>query len=375
MEKVYYKLAQPQNQKDFYVEYDQVDFILDVPTNEKLLLNSLRVVGSVSFTDNPAQNPTNDVDTLALPLLDSKVGAHAFINQILTTTEQQGIIENIENYGRYVGMSAKATLSDDDMFNSNYVCELRTVDDILAGRMVKSTILNNAGTIKSSPDFSIKPVFCLNSAEGNTLLDPTKTGQIMITLRLSPNHETLYGPEFSGSSLQLCLNDLRLTYITQENTEKTGPVLMRKKICLQNQLDSSYNTISSKVPGVCYSVSGSLLRTVNLGSKIANTYNQDKIPNLQSLQFLFNDTQDSRVAYEIRDNSEAVERYLESFAPLGKNSASLINMSASRDYGVGLSFGMPVDLSNQKFSMIVNSDVSNSDPLTLFLYFHSEIQI
>ena len=359
-----YNLAQPENQKDLYQEYDTVDFKISFE-NKKILANSIRLLGNVSYSTLLTTNESVK--------LDSMVGAHCFIDEVLTSTVQQGLIESVSEYGRYVGMLCKATATADEMINSNYAAELKSPADVISADLLKGQQL--VGAEVEEADFSIKPYFCLNQVEGDQAISYKKTGDITISLRLVRNQDTLYGPDFDSSVYQYSLSDLRLTYITVPDDGKAGKHVLRTKTCLQNTIDSTYMSLSSKVPAVCSGVSMSFLRSDRLGTDVYNHFQCMMVPNLESLQFLFNDSENSYITYEIRDNVEVLEKYLESFDDVEGNKAQLVKLSANKSYGVGLRFGSLIDLSNQKFTTIFNSAVDNTTPMTVFMYFHGVTQL
>jgi len=59
----------------------------------------------------------------------------------------------------------------------------------------------------------------------------------------------------------------------------------------------------------------------------------------------------------------------------GRNFLSLQNVINNNAFGIGLDLGGAIDLSNQKFSLQVDSELSSANPLIAYMYFHSFIEL
>lgn len=364
---VNYSMAQPQNTKENYDEFDQVDFVVSFQGRD-VVANSFRLLGNLSITNN---GRTEKV------LVDEFVGAHSFIDEILTSSDNLGLIETYQNYARYVSMVGRATLNKDDLNSSRHVCELKAtrpdvVECMLKTATVKPDSNANSGSATLNPDFSIKPVFCLNNVEGDQRLSYSKYGDIKISFRLRRYVEALYGEDAKNATYSL--SDVRLTYLTVPE----GPVaknILRKKVTFSQSVQNNFTSIASKVPAVCSGVSISFIEQSRVGEAVDNNDQQMQLPDVTSLQFLFNDSENRYITYEIKDNVEMIHRYLESFKKVEKDQASLEYLAANQSYGLGLSFDKLIDLSNQKFTVQINSSVNSGNPYVAYLYFHGVMEV
>ena len=70
-------------------------------------------------------------------------------------------------------------------------------------------------------------------------------------------------------------------------------------------------------------------------------------------------------------------RYIDSMRETGHSRVNLPNLKGNHAYGVGLRFDAPIDLRNQTFNINFNSadDSINTDPLSIHLYFHSQLAL
>jgi hypothetical protein len=62
-------------------------------------------------------------------------------------------------------------------------------------------------------------------------------------------------------------------------------------------------------------------------------------------------------------------------AIIAENNASLNVLASNDSYGLGLSFGSFVDLSQSKIGIRIDSDVSNTDPYTAYMFFTGVITL
>lgn len=347
-----YNLAQPENTKSVYTEYDDVDFKLSLGSSH-LVGNTIRVLGNVKHLNK---------EDSELYLADHSAGASMYIEEVMISFMNRGVIETISNYPRLVSMIGNATKSPDETLNSDSICELKAPNDRLSANFVYT----------EKGDFSLSLNCCLNNiVSDNKMIDPQKTGDITVTLRLARNANTLYGTDYSANDNAYEIRDLRLSYLTAENVQDTSPVVMRSFVTFDGSVDGSYVSLSTNVSAVCTAVSCSFIKQDKIGQAAYNTHQQEKLPGLESVQFLFNDQSNRYITYEIRDYNEIVERYLESFSRIEGNNLNPLTLDSNNSFGVGVNFKVPIDLRSQKFTTIINSAVSNTDPYIMYFYFHS----
>lgn len=370
----------PQNAKDSYTEFDVVDFQMSFPMRS-LLIGSVRLEGQVDVvadgnitldkTTNipaPQNKPANELDIR----LNGEVGAHAFVETVTTRIGGQ-VVESLGDYARYVKMSAAAMASPDDMCNSSNVCELKAARSEITTQLLRGELLANdpGGGItglRESPDFSIKPRIVLNGGRGAAA--HSRTGDITVSFSLGRNYAALFGMDVA-SNIEYKLKDLRLTFNSIPDDGSSEPVPCRAKLNIKQSIQSSKANINVRVPAKCDSVSCSF----NVQSQ-ENTPKYDnqvlhQVPNLSTTQFIFNDSTNSLVSYQIRNNAELIDRAIDSFVDAEKNSLSTTRLANGDAFLLGLNFDEVIDLSMQKFSVELDSAVSNVVPLIIYMYFHS----
>jgi len=167
------------------------------------------------------------------------------------------------------------------------------------------------------------------------------------------------------------LKNVRVVFTSVPDSGDMSPAILRSVASLKQAVGSSFMNISSKVPAVVDAVSCSFITQANESELMYNNNVQERPPNITDLQFLFQDSTNSYVTYQIRDDAEIIDRYLESFGKTGYNNASLVNLKANSAYDIGLSFGSFIDLSNKKFNVQLQSGTSSLNPNVIFLFFHT----
>ena len=177
---VYHEII-PNNLQTSYTEFQNVDFELSFP-NRKINLGSIRLEGELEvkydgvFLNSTAQKDPagagGEVNQKDIKM-DGMVGAHSLFESITTTVNQpekgKNVIENLNEYPRYAKMANSATSGRDDQNNSNNVCELKSpldqyLNNVLQGVFPKADL---TASVRKNPDFSVRPLFCLNSGEGS----------------------------------------------------------------------------------------------------------------------------------------------------------------------------------------------------------------
>ena len=407
-----------------YREFDTLDFSLDY-SGRALVCGTIRVEGEVRCLNGPSPTGTDWLcdDRIAC---DHMVGAHSFFQSVVSTTLQQGVIENVTNLPRLVAMKTRATETANDMNNSKYVCELRSSDKKIQEKLLKrrcpvdygggtasnsnqedeGTSHNGAGEVETAPsqpapqtpaggltdvltgagafsltatprlyplpDFSIKPHICFNNpVGGNRLLNYSTTGTIRLSLNLARVAEALYGEDLVADS-DYVLTNVRVCYTSVPEPPAQMPISLRTNMCLKSALNSQLSNTSNRVPAVCDSVSMSFNQLSRENHVNHNNTALEMPPNVSRLQYMFNDSTSKYISYELKQNPEILAEGLKALS-VGtmSNDVRLDTLSANKSYIAGLSFGAPTDLSQQKFNIQIESGISNTNPYQMYSYFSS----
>lgn len=383
MENIIYHQVEAENVKSSYKEYDQIDYIIGFE-GRSLMLNSIRLEGNIKVT-NDGTNTIANTDDCAI---DCKIGAHSVISSCVTQFQTKGVVENITDYPRLVKVKTDSSKIANDMLNSNYTCELRSPHDTISNLSIRPVVPNTYGgngggnglidqvdnaLQKSLPSFSIKPRICLNNAEGNIRLSDEQSGAIKLTFTLERNLGVLHGREVDGN-YEYELSNLRVCYMSSP-PQKPMAVNMRCAVGLKSSINSAFSNTSSKVPAVCDSVSVSFLRQDHeYNGNFVNTALEEP-PHITKINYLFNDSTNQYVSFELKDRAMMIQQGLNSVNGGESNSAQLQKLSSNKGFILGLNWGAMVDLSNQKFNIQLQTDISNLQPYIMYMFFHSVFRI
>jgi hypothetical protein len=357
-----------------------------------LIANSCRLTSDLNIYRAGTTNilVTDDVK------IDPKIGAHSFIQSIVTQFQAsgQGIIENLIEYPRFVKQEADTSKSLNDMLNSDMVCELRCPDDTISRKVILPRVPRNYGgeglvdnncpinnvipESKTDVDFSIKPRISINKVVGSNLrISYQQSGAIKLTFLLERNQSALYGNSLvSPNTFSYALSNMKMTFMTIPDILQPQPVAMRTTLCMKNHMGSAVNNMSSKVPAVCDSMNISYMPRANENNGLQNNVQLYVPPGLSNIQYMFNDSFNKYVSYEIKDRVEMVYRGLDAMPNTdGNNDSTIEHMSSNKAFVTGLNWGSAIDLSSQKFNVNTKTNILNGAPYIQFMYFHSFVTI
>ena len=368
---IIYHQVEPQATQDVYREFDNVDFQINVGEGRRLLKNSVRVLGDLRVTVDGTNQPT-----VTTPLtnigFDRTAGAHAFIDSVQVSSIQQGLIENITNYNRYVAMASHATHDRLDLLNSNLMCELRGPLDEwtnLVSQGISNAATDGGTAAKEDADFSLKPVCALNRMSGDDL-PSSKTGSITLTCNLARNRIALMGSgQLATSTYEI--RNLRVTYQSVADDGSASQTGMRTIYNIKSSVLSGAASISANVPAMCSSVVMSFCDTRHENSLADNALALEAPQALTEVSYEFNNQTNSLITYNITDQTEMLERFLDAMGDGGHNQVAKDTWKANQGFALGLDFDGLVDLSQNRFSVQLQSGANNV-PSNAYLYFASQ---
>ena len=385
-----YHNVKPSNQQASYQPFDNIDFEIDFP-NRKIVGNSFRIVGLatvVKSTSPPEPLDPTTADKTADVAFDNMAGAHSFFSEMSVSTSKSGNLQNLQHYPRYVKMKTESTFAANDMFTTRHQCELKSPDVVMSRNMLSGARAYNSDSavvpdIASAPcgmPFSIQPDICLNNMiqatrNGDANISYSQTGTIRVGTKISQVYDALWGPTVeslknSGNPISLSLSDLYITYKTIPDDGKVSPKIMKAVASIKQSITSSSQELNVRVPAIADGVSCSFVRSDKLASAGHNELQTEAIPNLTLVEFGFNGSNSQFLTYQLKDRSEMLKRYLESFGGSSKNDLSALY--SNNGYGVGLNFYDQVDLSKDVLNVRLES-AQNNPMMSMFLYFHSTI--
>jgi hypothetical protein len=372
-EYVYHSVV-PDTQKDSYSSLTDIDFSLTFG-GRKMVLNSVRFEADLNVLKDGVDRPTTGEDVK----YDHMVGAHCFIENITTSLQNVGQVENMQSsYNRIVKMVADATMTEDDCLNADKVCELRSTTPEVAQNYcqgIAPPLTTAIADTTLDADFSIKPYFCLNRAEadGEPHLSFRKSGVIYISVKLTRVLSSLFGEDVDATST-FVLKNPRISFMSVPDDGQDMPVLLRKSVAIKTSVVSNQSNISVQPPAVVDSCFISFQKQASENSYSANGLQTDILPELDELQFLYSNNTNTNLTYIMRSQPEMIKRYLEALRSAGHNNASGRNLKASNGFGVGIA--MPnTNLSQKSFNIQINSKADSSNKFNAYVCFSSLMEL
>ena len=368
IQRVLYHQVQPQSIQSSYNEYNQVDFLISVGEGRSLVPGSVRILADLLV------NEAADTRSTGGRKFNRNCGGHSFIDSIQVQTQNQGLLENSQNYARMVNMDANASLDNLDMLDSINACELRCVNDAVATDMCQGITSNlQTGTdTTNDADFSIRPLICLNKM--NRDLPMSKSGLVTVQVNLARNMSALFG-QAQDINTTYALSNLRCSFRSIAEPLNPEPVVMGVVYNVKSNILSNTASISCNVPAVCDSVAINFIQNQHENVPVYDNYKCEAVEGLEEIQFIMNEQSNSLVTYQMTDQTEILERFIDAVRDTGHNQVSLQKFRSNCAFACGIKFTSPVDLSNNRFTFQITSAVDNAQPMNVFMYFMARTSI
>lgn len=373
--KLYHQVT-PTSEQASYTEFDQPTFLISVGSGRSLVKNSVRILGDLNIYG------ASGVTTTGGRLFNRNAGAHSFFDSMTTSFaggqskgSVGGQIENLTNYSRWVAMNGVASLNEDDMLNASNQCELRGVNNLVMAQYAGGVTPDlTTGTAVYAPiDFSLKPEVCLNRMSGGDL-PFDKTGIVTLMTTLARNAQAVFGANQDVNTTYELVN-LRCTYMSVLDEKVPQPTVMNVEYPIKSNILTGTATLSTNVPAVCSGVSINFIQTQHFGVNVFDSLRLENPAQLQSVQYIMNDKTNSLITYKITDQTEMLERFVDSLYNSGRNQVSLDKFRSNNAWGCGLDFDGGVDLSANRFTFQIVSGINNTYPVNVYQYFHSSVSV
>ena len=387
---VRYISLEPVNLKDTYSEFDTIDFDV-VYAGRKLGLNNIRLAATIQTPNAIAGAGDLRVDNANTDFfLDNMVGAHSFIQQISTefsnAGEKSGVAESLNEYPRYCKMYYSASQSANDQNSSASACELRSPNIKYSNVLLRGgqTGIPDAHEYIESQgqslcNFSVRPRFCLNSvsSQGSPMLSERQVGRCRISIRLARFEDVFSGSDAVANITSYQLSDVRLLYQTYADDGQDMPLVMRTKANIKQNVNGNAITLNARLPIQANSMTASFFPVADMNSAKLNTLACPEPPQVNRVEFSFNDSTNAYISYELRDRNSILQRAVQSIGDRDMtNDNTLANIKNADQYIIGLNFGNFINLARQKFSVLINSEIgSEAQNYTLYSYFHGVMEI
>tara|TARA_R100000541_G_scaffold57207_1_gene67138 strand:+ start:1017 stop:2147 length:1131 start_codon:yes stop_codon:yes gene_type:complete len=371
-QEVLYHQVQPQSIQDVYNQFNQIDFLISVGDGRSLVKNSVRVLADVevqSIAGSPGTRASGGI------LFNRNVGGHAFVDSLSVSAANLGLIETLSSYPRWVNTDAVTSLDNLDMLNALNQCELRGVNNAAMlgySNGIQQTITTGTAVMKDA-DFSIRPLCCLNRMTGDDL-PYAKSGIITLNLNLARNMDALFGKNQDANSLYL-LKNVRCSYRSVLTPKTPSQSVMRVEYGVKSNILSGTASLSANIPAVCEGVTINFIQTQHDSVPVYDSYALETLQQLESMAFIMNDKTNSLITYNLTDTTEILERAVSSMFNTGRNQVSIDKYRANASFVAGLDFDGGIDLSQNRFTFQVVSGVNNTNPVNVYMYFHSAVTI
>ena len=373
MSNILYHEVDPSNDAASFQEFNSIDWELQAP-GRKLLKNSI----SIEFQLNVVSNGVSPIAGRQISL-DNKIGYHGIWESWNTSTAKVGIVENVQDYPRYVAMIAAATLDENDLVNVRYQAEGRSLTQDGGRYALQQPRIRNKNATPTEHlqeiESCIYPKIALNSMMGDDYSFDTN-GSIRISTNLARNNNFLFGPQMAGSTYTI--SNVKLHFISVPDNGKQSPMMMNTVVSVKSAINSDSANLSFKVPAKsCSGVVMSFIQQSNENADGENSYALEKLPNLNSVQYMFNSSTSQGISYVIEDSGEMIKRGLAALSDAGHSQVSASKYAVNQGYLIGESFEDQIDLSQQKFTVQIKSEVPSisSKPRLCYLYFLNLIQM
>ena len=381
MANILYHSVEPENNAVSYSEFSTADFIL-TGLNRKMVANSLRLEGQIEV-DKAGTAKSNTVIAAGEGQwsVDNMIGLHSVVESVTTEVQSAGNIEHLGSYPRYVKLASASSRDANDYMSSDLVCEGRgaTVSNgEYAVEPVACLNLDAAGgglVTTALPSFSIKIENCLNRMTANYSFD--KHGYIKVSFNFARANQLLFGQDCDGT-MNYSLRNLRLSYKTVPEDGVNEKLLMRSYFSTKSTIQSQSASIQSRVPSdVVLGVSICFLKQSSEASPTENAYALEKLPNVESVRYMFSDTSNRFISYSITETSDLLDRGIKSLQYSGHTEATQLKLKGNDCYIIGTDFPSPVSLRNQKFNFQVDTTSASlsGTPYLAWLYFHTLISL
>lgn len=377
---IQYHVAQPTNRKSTYTANDNVIFNLTA-TGRNLLNNTVRLVGKLVVTNNSNGQKV---------YYDNFTGFHCLFSRMDTSSQLQGQLESLGDYNRMTASINKASLHYNDLFNSVYNCQgmvpmQKTTEALLLGEFTVNNT-DPSGLDLTEPlttSFYLRPKIALNNMVQPSL-PFAKTGDLTVEVRFDVDEKVLFGNSLIGDTLSFQVSDLKLLYNTIPDDgkyEKSYQMLAHSYF--KTTVNSTYANFNTKANMKACSAFYSTAIPVNVESNPQrNSFDLYQIPNIKQLSFEWNDSQTmSQLTYDFGDDNreEILTNFIKSIKnsdPLGASlSANTSYLADNSSWGMGLQFNQLVDLTTNKLTVNIESDIQNTNPYVLYFFFMGLIEV
>ena len=368
-QRVLYHQSEPVSTQSQYTQFNSVDLLISVGEGRSLVENSVRICADLDILSAAGVVSTSH------RTFDRNCGGHAFFSNMSVSTQNQGLLENSQNYPRMVAQDSIASLNEMDMLDSKHQCELKATNQAISTDYSQgfNPTLTTGTAVPKSADFSIKPLICLNKADRDLPFD--KTGIITISANLARDMDAVFG-QAQDVNTSYQLKNLKVTFKSIPDPKSPAPINMSIVHNVKSNILSGTATISVNVPAVCKAVAMNFIPVSHDSVQVFNSYKLENLKGFNEVQFLMNDSiTNSQITYVLSDYTEILQRFIDAVEDTSHNQVSIDKFRANGGWGMGLKFDDPIDLSQNRFTAQIQSAVDNIHPVNVYMYFFADLQL
>jgi hypothetical protein len=356
-----YSAAVPLSQRAYYRPNETVDFNISAGAGRAILAGSIRLCGKVIFTANytvPTPNAiaqaTNNI------FLDGMVGAHGFFRQMVVSTANQGVLQNMQDYPRAIADMKSATKTRDMALNQDQRA-LCTGYDAYSVNVIGASYQTQLATDPQNLSFCIDPEICINRSSA-TNISFAKTGDVKLNLILNSPAGCMYGAGLTTTAGYV-LTNLEIQYRTAVDATPQAPVSMLTMATVKAIASSSLSAFSIMSPIPTYSMSMNFIAVANENSRASNSLALELVPSVSRVEFTFQDTNNNIIQYPLENVAEYYKFWKDSYG----------SSRAVTDVGTVLGVSYNQVLSNSKFNVVIQSALAT--PTSVYFIFKGTMDI
>ena len=377
---VKYRSIFPVSQQSEYTENQNVDFIMNL-NGEKLVPGTVEVEGFCAiYADKANETGTAGHEEIGY---DPLSGYHGLFRDLTTEFEQLGIVESLQYYPRLVKAGRLCTeyYGSLGLETKNSVEGCAPVINIACGLAE-----GIGGKRQSNIPFSVKLQNILNKASAP--LASSSTGEIRIRIRLASDDEFIFGEDYVSGTGGYKITDLKLRFQTVPDDGKKQSVTMERYQAYTTNLDTNNQNVSAFIPGLCDAVHLTFIAVNDEINPIKNYLaceplpgkpplgaSNDEVPGEYGAERVFyavNDVDTALVGFTMESREELMVNGIRSF----NKEADSYNCLARRlrdpeypdGYVLGIPFGAPIQLAQNKFAAEIQSQCSNTNQYRMYLH-------
>lgn len=338
-----YSAAVPLSQRAYYRPNETVDFNISAGVGRAILAGSIRLCGKVIFTsDYTAAVPAGLAQNTGNIQLDGMAGAHGFFRQMVVSTANQGVLQNMQDYPRAMADMKNATKTRDMALNQDQRA-LCTGYDAYSVNVIGASYQSQAAGDPQNLSFCVDPEICINRTSA-TNVSFAKTGDVKLNLILNSPAGCMYGAGLTATAGYV-LTNLEIQYRTAVDDKPEAPITMLTMATVKAIASSTLAAFSIMSPIPTYSMSMNFIAVANENSRAVNSLALELVPGVSRVEFTFQDTNNNIIQYPLENVAEYYKFWKDSYG----------SSRAVTDVGTVLGVAYSQVLQNTKFNVVIQS--------------------